>query len=129
MNNNNIKHSLLYRMKIKSFLAKPYAAYVKKKIKKDAANAVQDQLAIMRTLINKAAATKFGKAHHFSSIKTYEDFKQHIPIVDYEQFKMFVGKVSRSILLKHRVQRQAQNIFLFQKIPYLIILIRLNLPY
>ena len=34
MNNNNIKHSLLYRMKIKSFLAKPYAAYVKKKIKK-----------------------------------------------------------------------------------------------
>ena len=51
MNNNNIKHSLLYRMKIKSFLAKPYAAYVKKKIKKDAANAEQDQLDIMQIIL------------------------------------------------------------------------------
>jgi len=77
-------------MKIKSFLAKPYAAYVKKKIKKDAAHAVQDQLAIMRSLVNKAAATKFGRDHQFSTIKTYEDFKQHIPIVDYEQFKPYI---------------------------------------
>ena len=77
-------------MKIKSFLAKPYAAYVKKKIKKDAAHAVQDQLAIMRSLVNKAAATKFGRDHQFSNIKTYEDFKRHIPIVDYEQFKPYI---------------------------------------
>jgi hypothetical protein len=82
-------------MKIKSFLAKPYAAYVKKKIKKDAANAVQNQLAIMRTLINKAAATKFGKAHHFALIKTYDDFKQNIPIVDYEQFKPYITLIKQ----------------------------------
>jgi hypothetical protein len=77
-------------MKIKSFLAKPYAAYVKKKIKKDAAHAVQDQLAIMRSLVNKAAATKFGRDHQFSNIKTYEDLKRHIPIVDYELFKPYI---------------------------------------
>ena len=77
-------------MKIKSFLAKPYAAYVKKKIQKDAAHAVQDQLAIMRSLVNKAATTRFGRDHQFSTIKTYEDFKQHIPIVDYEQFKSYI---------------------------------------
>lgn len=55
--------------------------------------AVQDQEKIMHELVSKAAHTQYGKDHHFSEIKNYEDFKKNIPINDYEGLKSYVEQI------------------------------------
>lgn len=57
------------------------------------ASAVEDQKSIRQYLIKSAQHTVFGKDHGFDSIKTYEDFKNHIPVRDYEQLRPYVEKV------------------------------------
>jgi hypothetical protein len=80
-------------MGIKSLLAILFAKYIRKKVTLDTANALQDQERIFQYLITTAAQTVFGKNHSFASIKTYEDFKQHIPINDYEGLKPYFDKI------------------------------------
>ncbi len=48
-------------MKIKSFLAKPFASYIYKGIRKGMATAVADQENILKTLIKIGRTTEFGK--------------------------------------------------------------------
>ena len=87
-------------MKIKSFLAKPFANYVYRQIKKDMAAAVTDQQAIFQQLIKTASKTEFGKEHHFNSIKTHEDFVKQVPVRDYEAFKPYIERIKEG---KHNV--------------------------
>lgn len=87
-------------MKIKSFLAKPFANYVYRQIKKDMAAAVTDQQAIFLQLIKTASKTEFGKEHHFNSIKTHEDFVKQVPVRDYEAFKPYIERIKEG---KHNV--------------------------
>ncbi|MES2689139.1 MAG: GH3 auxin-responsive promoter family protein [Bacteroidota bacterium] len=79
-------------MGIKSFLAKPLARFISRKVKSEAANAVNDQEKIWRQLISKASDTLFGKDHHFTSIVNYSDFKRLIPVRDYEGLKTYIDK-------------------------------------
>jgi hypothetical protein len=95
-------------MKIKSFLAKPFANYIYKQVKKGMETAVQDQQAIFNQLIKTAAKTEFGKAHHFDSIKTYEDFVKQVPIRDYEEFKPYIERIKEG---KHNVLWKGQPIY------------------
>jgi hypothetical protein len=76
-------------MGIKSFLARPFASYIRKKIDRDAANALVHQENILKYLVKTAANTRFGKAHHFHQITDYNDFKKQVPIRDYEALKEF----------------------------------------
>lgn len=80
-------------MSIKSSLAKPFANYIFNKIQKGIATAVQDQEAILQQLIKVGKNTQFGKDHRFDSIKTYDDFKQHVPLRDYEGLKPYIEKI------------------------------------
>lgn len=80
-------------MSLKSLLAKPFALFVYRKIRKEALTAVADQQAIFKTLIKKAANTAFGKDHSFDKIKSYDDFKKSVPVRDYEQLKSYIEKV------------------------------------
>ncbi len=87
-------------MKIKSFLAKPFANYIYRQIKKGMVNAVEDQQAIFQQLIKAASQTEFGKEHEFGTIKSHEDFVKKVPVRDYEQFKTYIEKVKSG---KHNV--------------------------
>ena len=58
-------------MGIRSVLSKPFASYVVGKQKKWAGEAGKTQQSIFQYLIQKAAHTKFGKDHNFSSIKIF----------------------------------------------------------
>ena len=87
-------------MKIKSFLAKPFANYIYRQIKKGMANAVEDQQSIFQHLIKAASQTEFGKEHEFGTIKSHEDFVKKVPVRDYEQFKTYIEKVKSG---KHNV--------------------------
>jgi hypothetical protein len=80
-------------MKIKSFLAKPYASLIHGRITKSKTTAVTDQQAIMQELVKQGSRTSFGTEHKFDAIKTYDDFKTAIPIRDYEAFKPYIEEI------------------------------------
>ena len=96
-------------MKIKSFLAKPFANYIYKQVKKDTENAVVDQQGIFQSLLKTAAKTIFGKEHGFDNIKSYEDFVQKVPIRDYEAFKPYIQQIKDG---KHNVLWKGLPIYL-----------------
>jgi GH3 auxin-responsive promoter len=77
-------------MKIKSFLARPFASYVYKAIQKGMTTAIADQEAILKELLRVGSKTVFGAEHHLGDVKTYEDFKQAVPIRDYEQLSPYI---------------------------------------
>jgi hypothetical protein len=83
------------QMKFKQFLAKPFANFIYKQIKRNMENAVGDQQHILEQLVKIGAITEFGKDHNFAAIKTYEDFAQQVPIRDYEAFKPYIEKVKQ----------------------------------
>jgi len=95
-------------MKIKSFLAKPFASYIHKQIKKGMETAVEDQQSIFNQLIKVGTKTDFGKEHGFENIKTYEDFVKQVPIRDYEAFKVYIERIKEG---KHNVLWKGQPIY------------------
>ncbi|MES2431574.1 MAG: GH3 auxin-responsive promoter family protein [Bacteroidota bacterium] len=95
-------------MKIKSFLAKPFANYIYKQVKKGIETAIADQQHIFDHLLKVAAKTEFGKEHSFDKIKTYEDFVKHVPIRDYEQFKPYIERVKQGT---HNVLWKGQPLY------------------
>lgn len=96
-------------MKLKSLLAKPFASIVANRIRKEMQRAVEDQEAILEELIKTGQKTEFGKDHHFDNIQSYSDFKQAVPIRDYEQFKPYIEKIKEG---KQNVLWKGQPIYL-----------------
>ncbi len=80
-------------MKIKSFLAKPYAAFIHSKLRKGMTSAVADQRGVLQMLIKSGGRTVFGKEHDLQNVKNYEDFKKAVPIRDYEAFLPYIEKI------------------------------------
>ena len=87
-------------MKIKSFLAKPFASYIYRSIRKGMATAVSDQENILKNLLKTGSQTVFGADHRLAEVKTYEEFKNAVPIRDYEQFKVYIDQVKEG---KHNI--------------------------
>lgn len=80
-------------MKIKSFLARPYAAIIHSRTRKSAASAVPDQSAILQSLIKTGSKTVFGKDHHLADAADYNGFRQAVPVRDYEAFKPYIDQI------------------------------------
>lgn len=80
-------------MGVKAALSKPFAAFAVWQIDKWKKNAVVAQDKILKTLVFEAKETAFGKDHHFAEIKDYHDFKQQVPVQDYEGLKPYVDRV------------------------------------
>lgn len=80
-------------MGYRSFLLKPFANYIARSIDRWSSNAVACQQNIFQNLIDKAKDTKFGQDHHFGELKTYEQFKQAVPIRDYEGLRPYVDRI------------------------------------
>ncbi|GAA4469002.1 GH3 auxin-responsive promoter family protein [Nemorincola caseinilytica] len=80
-------------MKLRSFLARPYASIVHSRVRKGMATAVADQQAILQYLLKNGARTAFGRDHGMESVKTYEEFKAAVPIRDYEAFIPYINKI------------------------------------
>ncbi len=87
-------------MKIKSLLAKPFANYIYKQIKKGMSTAVADQQQVFQQLLKTGAKTVFGKDHHLQDVKTYEDFAERVPIRDYEGLRPYIDKIKEG---KHNI--------------------------
>jgi hypothetical protein len=80
-------------MNIKSILAKPFAKRITTRIYKQSNNAVKIQNSVFKKLLKQAQNTTFGKDHNFSKINSYAEFKNQVPIRDYEDLKPYVERV------------------------------------
>lgn len=80
-------------MKFKSLLAKPYAAIVHSRIRKSMGTAVEDQQSILEQLIKTGRKLLIGQDHHLEDVQNYEEFRQAIPIRDYEQLSPYIEKI------------------------------------
>jgi hypothetical protein len=95
-------------MKFKSFLAKPFASYVYSKIRKGMGTALQDQDTILKELLKVGKTTEFGKDHGLDKVTTYEEFKNAVPIRDYEAFKPYIEKIKEG---KHNILWKGKPIY------------------
>ncbi|GAB2981136.1 GH3 auxin-responsive promoter family protein [Mucilaginibacter puniceus] len=81
-------------MGLKVLLSKVFAAWVNRDLNHIRRNGVQLQQKTFDSLITQAKNTQFGKDHHFDQVKTYEDFKKHVPIRDYEELRPYIERVT-----------------------------------
>ena len=95
-------------MNFKSLFAKPFASYIYNQIRKGTETAVSDQENILKSLLKTGTNTDFGKEHGFENIKTYDDYKNTVPIRDYEQLKPYIQKIKEG---KHNVLWKGQPIY------------------
>ncbi|MEQ8363006.1 MAG: GH3 auxin-responsive promoter family protein [Cyclobacteriaceae bacterium] len=80
-------------MGIRSILAKPFASIIDAQTRRWAAQPGLSQEQIRMSIVTKAVGTQFGKDHHFSELKSYDDFKKSVPVKDYEQLKPYFDSV------------------------------------
>ena len=80
-------------MGLKSALSKPFAAWVNRQVLRWKNNPIAAQDKVFFALLNKAKSTAFGQDHGFETIQTYQDFKNSVPIRDYEQLRPYIERV------------------------------------
>tara|TARA_Y100001970_G_scaffold30329_1_gene37678 strand:+ start:3273 stop:4769 length:1497 start_codon:yes stop_codon:yes gene_type:complete len=77
----------------KEKLGKIFARLIYLKNKKWIRNPIRYQAKTFDYLVKKAKNTSFGRDHFFNNIKTYDDFKENVPIKDYEDIKHYIDKI------------------------------------
>jgi hypothetical protein len=80
-------------MGIRAFLSKPLAAYIVSQQNKWASAPEATQKAVFDNLIENGSKTVFGKDHKFAEIRNHDDFKERVPIRDYEQLKGYIQQI------------------------------------
>lgn len=95
-------------MKLKSFLAKPFASYIQSRIRKGMTTALADQEAILKALLKTGKGTEFGGEHNVGAVSDYSGFQQAVSIRDYEAFKPYIEKIKSG---KHNVLWKGQPIY------------------
>jgi len=53
------------------------------------------QYKLLQTYLDQNAQTAFGQAHGFDSIRSYEDFKKRVPLMDYEDLEPWIEQIRR----------------------------------
>ncbi len=51
------------------------------------------QSELFHNLLEQGKNTEYGKIHNFSNINDYEDYRKHIPLMDYESLKPYVERL------------------------------------
>jgi hypothetical protein len=95
-------------MKFKSFLARPFASFIYRSIRREMASAIEDQETLFRNLLKTGSRTVFGKDHRLPELKTYEEFKTAVPVRDYEQFKKYIDQIKEG---KHNILWRGKPIY------------------
>lgn len=87
-------------MKIKSFLAKPFAGYIYKQVRKSLNTALEDQEQTLQNLLKTGRKTEFGIEHHLHEVSGYAEYQQAVPLRDYEGFVPYINRIKEG---KHNV--------------------------
>lgn len=80
-------------MGLKSWLSVPIARLAMRRFYRAYKDPVASQLHVMKTLVEEAENTAFGKDHDFSKINSHADFTANVPLRDYEALKGYIQRV------------------------------------
>lgn len=80
-------------MGLKATLVKPFAWMISRTIAKWSKNPVAAQEKVFRQLLIQVEKTEFGSAHQLVSSLTYDQFKQQVPVRDYEGLKRWIEEI------------------------------------
>ena len=78
---------------MKTIIAILYAHLVKRRNKKWINSPIKWQTNTFKKLIKNGEKTEFGKNHDFENIESYEQYKEKVPIRDYEELRPYIEKV------------------------------------
>ena len=78
---------------MKTIIAILYAHLVKRQNKKWIDNPIKWQTSTFKKLIKNGEKTEFGKNHDFENIKSYDQYKEKVPVRDYEELRPYIEKV------------------------------------
>jgi len=70
--------------------------------------ALADQDAILKELLKGGKNTEFGKDHQFGHVAAYNEFRQSVPIRDYEAFRPYVERIKEG---RHNVLWKGKPIY------------------
>ena len=70
--------------------------------------ALQDQDAVLKDLLKVGKTTEFGKDHGFTKVSTYAEFREAVPVRDYEALKPYIEKIKEG---KHNILWKGQPIY------------------
>ncbi len=80
-------------MGIRSVLSRPLATWVVERQQAWMHQPGEAQQRWFRRLVARGNHTQFGRDHHFSEIQTVADFRQAVPIREYESLKPYIERV------------------------------------
>ncbi|WP_266362149.1 GH3 auxin-responsive promoter family protein [Tellurirhabdus rosea] len=80
-------------MGIRSVLSKPLARLVVQQQREWMFRPGEAQQAWLQKLVGEARHTVFGRDHRFKDIRTHHDFRQAVPIRDYEDLKPYIEQI------------------------------------
>jgi GH3 auxin-responsive promoter len=95
-------------MKIKSFLARPFASYIYKGIRKGMSSAVADQEHILKNLLKTGKSTEIGREARLEKVGSYGEYREAMPIRDYEMLRPWVDKIKEG---RHNVLWKGKPIY------------------
>src|SRR5687768_9493324 len=50
---------------------------------------------LVRDLLARNAASAYGRAHGFSEVRSYEQFRERVPIIDYDALEPWIARIMR----------------------------------
>ncbi|MBI1191982.1 MAG: hypothetical protein GC205_02240 [Bacteroidetes bacterium] len=80
-------------MSLKSYLARPFAAWEAAQIRRWSSDPVGSQRKVLGQLLRKGGQTHFGREHRLDQVRDAAGFRQAIPLRDYEQLKPWIERV------------------------------------
>ena len=71
-------------------------------------SALNDQDSILKELVKVGKTTEFGKDHGLDKVNSYAEFRQAVPIRDYEAFRSYIEKIKEG---KHNILWKGKPIY------------------
>jgi hypothetical protein len=78
-----------------SIASRPVALFASLSIRNDAKNAISRQESIFNELIRKGRKTLYGKEFGFQGIRNYTDYRNQVPLTDYENLKKYIVRSAK----------------------------------
>jgi hypothetical protein len=80
-------------MGFRAAIVRPFAKAIARNIDRWSAEPLLRQERVLEDLLKNGASTAFGADHQLGQVRTYEEFKQAVPIRDYEDLKPYVERI------------------------------------
>ncbi len=80
-------------MGIRSVISLPLAQFITQQERKWIGEPAKAQQHWLAQLLKKGKSTAFGKAHRLEQVRTYEEFRQAVPVRDYEGLRPYIDRI------------------------------------